>query len=706
VSEQEIELQDYPEEMTEDSAPATVPASMELAEGFAVFNVPTTGEFDRLAEVLKDVPRTGVYNSVDGYATYKVPVTRTTAPVIVGICYTFGIPVQELVVRELNGIARATTRFIRERSDTLIVETSNNDPKFWDIHNALDSIPNRDYVGASESGQRAVMIPFSGEQCELVMPLILKYKFSVSSDLYKRIRQMAMSWRKTLELSTQVYGEMEVPGFGMTLLPYQKVAVAYGLLTERFILADVQGLGKTVEALALMMAAKAMPALIIAPAIARNVWARHIEKCCSGLVAAVVTPKDGVLPWALFDVVIVSYDALGNEDILKGIQIMKRRDPGLAMVIMDESQYIKNASANRTRAMLNVVQGVRYRLAVTGTPVQNRPDELIPQLIAIGRMDELGGRAWFNNRYGQYGLSITSSLGKELNRRLRQKCMIRRTADDVAVDLRNLKAGKLPRAVEYVDMNPAYKSEYDLALTDLLSWIAQQADAAFSEDNSFSATSSSEKGDFIEKKTAAASRAETLVRLNALRRIIGKAKVSAALDWIQRFQSDNPDEKLVVFCQHREVINALALELDGVIISGDVPEVKRQAAIDAFQDDPDVKIAFVSIAAAGMAITLHAASKELFVELDWSAGKLSQAEARCDRIGQHTPVQATYLVAETGYEGSGSKDEISIDFMLYGLLEQKFAMMSAITDGDGGSSQSGDVLGELIAQLAIRAARK
>ena len=698
-------------EHTEDSLLDQIVAARQpkltYAAGKATFAVPTDDEYERLAQVVKSLPRANVdylHDPSDGFMLFNVTVSRRNAFQIIGVAHTFDIDLPELVLREMIQVSKSSARSVTEHDSLLHIEWPDEDSKAYDIKNELNAVPNRRYVGAYESGQSAVEFPFSGEQCDMCEAVIVKYKFDVAADLMHKIIAMAQSWRHTLELSTQVYSEMDVDGLGGKLLPYQKVAVAYGLLTERFILADVQGLGKTVEVIALLKAAltedSTRKALIICPAIAKHVWETHFARWLSEWTCAALGPQHPTWAWTLFNVVIVSYDSLQNATIQEGISKMKAA--GLSAVIMDESQFIKSMTAQRTRKVLDITAGIRYRVAVTGTPVMNQPDELIAQLEAIGRLDDFGGRAWFNSQWGRYGLDLDSYEARRLNKRLRQMCMIRRTREDVAEDLRNLSAGKLPRQTVYVDMDPHYQREYMKATHDLLEWIAEQADKAFSENNSFTTTTEEDREGYITERKAKAKKGEALVRLNALRLIIGKAKVQAALNYINQFHAENPGKKLVVFAEHKEVLTALATELDGVMITGDTSEQRRIRAIDEFQNDPSVENAFVSIAAAGMAITLTAAHHELFVEQTWSAGKLSQAEARCDRIGQKSPVEVAYLVAEAGITDPDT--EIDIDPQMFDLIAKKFDMMANITDGEGGAEQSGSVLDEMLKKLNEKAA--
>jgi hypothetical protein len=313
----------------------------------------------------------------------------------------------------------------------------------------------------------------------------------------------------------------------------------------------------------------------------------------------------------------------------------------------------------------------------------------------------MGGRAWFNDHFGRFGLSLPGHLAVDLNKRLRNICMVRRRWEDVAEDTRNLRAGKLPRAYKTVQMDRAAIKEYKMALHNLYAWIKTEAERAFSENVMFTEMSEDDKGAFVASKVAAAGRAHMLVLLNALRMIVGRGKIAPAMAEIDDFLADTPDKKLIVFTEHKEVLNALALQYDGVIISGDTPINARAQAVRAFQSDPNVRLAFVSVAAAGTSITLTASHQSLFVELDWSAGQLLQAEARNDRLGQAEPVQCTYMIASLG--DSMDDSETDIDAILFDLVNRKMDLIANITDGDGGQGQNASVLDDLIGQLAKKA---
>jgi hypothetical protein len=198
-------------------------------------------------------------------------------------------------------------------------------------------------------------------------------------------------------------------------------------------------------------------------------------------------------------------------------------------------------------------------------------------------------------------------------------------------------------------------AEYRLAESDLLAWLRSQP-LDLRE---------------LDAKLAAAVRAERLVRLNALKLLAARGKLTAALAWIHDFRSSG--ERLVVFARHREIQRALVERFPGALhILGEDSPARREQALRAFQepDDRSNQLIVCSMEVAGQGLTLTRASNVAFLELDWTPAKHDQAEDRCHRIGQQDAVNAYYLLAAD-----------TVDETIATLLERKRAVIEAVTDG-------------------------
>jgi hypothetical protein len=312
-------------------------------------------------------------------------------------------------------------------------------------------------------------------------------------------------------------------------------------------------------------------------------------------------------------------------------------------VIFDESHYCKDPRRKRTKAAIALADRVAddgLRLALTGTPILNRPKDVVAQLRLIGRLGDFGSGAGMGRRFrGAKALD-------RLHWNLRAHCYVRRTKADVLPQLPAKRFASVPVELDNV-------TEYRLAEADVVAWLRTQPLDLRS----------------LQAKVAAALRAEQLARLNYLRLLAARGKLQAAIAWIEDFVACG--EPLVVFAHHREVQRALVERFPGaahVLGGDDLPA--RAAAVDDFQRPDGPLLIVCSLQAASQGITLVRASNVAFLELDWTPARHDQAEDRCHRIGQRDAVTAYYLLASE-----------TIDEQMAGVLQRKRAVIDAVTDG-------------------------
>jgi SWI/SNF-related matrix-associated actin-dependent regulator 1 of chromatin subfamily A len=426
---------------------------------------------------------------------------------------------------------------------------------------------------------------------------------------------------------------------GGELKPFQRAGVRYLLRQRRAFLADEQGLGKTIEALATLEADGAYPAIVVCPASLKLNWLRELSLWLPHRSAQALTGTRGDGPVQPADVTVVNYDIVAAR--LSALSAIAPR-----ALVLDESHYCKNAAAKRTQAVQQLSTAVPRDglvLALTGTPVMNRPPELISQLRILGRLADFGSGAQFGKRFRGADAHL------RLHWHLRARCFARRLKADVLPQL-----PAKTRAVVPIELDN--EPEYRLAENDLIAWLQSQPFDLHE----------------LDAKVAAALRAERLVRLNALKLLAARGKLNAALAWIHDFLSSG--ERLVVFAHHREIQRALLERFPHALhILGQDSPAARDAALQAFQAPDDGghnQLIVCSIEVAGHGITLTRASNVAFLELDWTPAKHDQAEDRCHRFGQEDTVNASYLLA------AGTVDET-----IATLLERKRAVIGAVTDG-------------------------
>lgn len=454
----------------------------------------------------------------------------------------------------------------------------------------------------------------------------------------QEIREQHARSAGLVELSEATDAALEVSGLGGQLKPFQRAGVSYLLSQRRAFLADEQGLGKTIEALATLEAADAYPAIVVCPASLKLNWLRELERWLPARSAQALSGNGGGAEVAAADITVVNYDIVAA-------RLDELRALAPQALVLDESHYCKNAAAKRTQAVQRLSAEVPREgivLALTGTPVVNRPPELISQLRILGRLEDFGSGAQFGERFRGADAHL------RLHWHLRARCFVRRLKVDVLPQL-----PAKTRAIVPVELDN--ESEYRLAERDLVAWLRSQP-LDLRE---------------LDARVAAALRAERLVRLNALKVLAARGKLHGALTWIHDFCSSG--ERLVVFAHHREIQQAVLAHCPAALhILGADSHAARDLAVQAFQapDAAENQLIVCSIEAAGHGLTLTRASNVVFLELDWTPAKHDQAEDRCHRIGQQDSVNAYYLLA------AGTVDET-----IATLLERKRAVIGAVTDG-------------------------
>ncbi|MGZ4298911.1 MAG: DEAD/DEAH box helicase [Solirubrobacteraceae bacterium] len=416
--------------------------------------------------------------------------------------------------------------------------------------------------------------------------------------------------------------------------PFQWAAIRYALEARGTFLADEQGLGKTVEALAALEADRAFPAIVVCPASMKLGWERETRRWLPHRSVAVVHGR-GAVPRAA-EITIVNYEVVAAHH-----QGLARSRP--RALVVDESHYCKNPQAKRTQAVRRLSATVApdgLRLALSGTPVLNHAEELVAQLRIIGRMEEFGSGASFARQFrGQVS-------EERLHWHMRRACFVRRLKSEVLPQLPAKRQVVIPVAL-------TNDAEYRLAERDVIEWLRSQP-LDLSELNA---------------KIAATLRAQRLAQLGTLQRLAARGKLAAALAWIDDFLAS--DEPLVVFARHVEVQRAVLARFPWALhLLGEDTLERREAAIRAFQDSGGPQLIVCATRVAAQGITLTRASNVAFLELEWTPAMHDQAEDRCHRIGQRDAVTAWYLLAAN-----------TIDETMARLIQSKRATGAAVTDG-------------------------
>lgn len=426
----------------------------------------------------------------------------------------------------------------------------------------------------------------------------------------------------------------EIKGLKRKLFPFQEYGV--GFIQSRggkVLLADEMGLGKTTQSLAwLQYNEKALPALVICPASVKGVWENEC-KLSTELSTCVLsgTVPDKKFPKA--DVYIINYDI---------ISYWEKYLPSLQSVILDECHKIKNKKALRTKATLSICKKVNHTIALSGTPIVNRPIEFFPIINSIAPFRF--GKYWdFAQRYcgakhNGFGWDFSgSSNTEELHQKLTDTIMIRRLKKDVLKEL--------PDKIKTELILTPSPSAYITALREV-------------------------KMEWQENKTQ--SHIKDITRISKLRMAAVEDKFKECCEWIDDFLADNENRKLIIFCLHHRTTDKLMSRYKRIAVSYDGRTLTKQRdkIIKEFQETDKKRIFIGNFQAAGVGITLHASSDVLFMEMPWTPGELEQAEDRAHRIGQKNCVNIYYAI---------SKGTIEED--IYQIIKEKQEVLKQVLDG-------------------------
>jgi SWI/SNF-related matrix-associated actin-dependent regulator 1 of chromatin subfamily A len=379
------------------------------------------------------------------------------------------------------------------------------------------------------------------------------------------------------------------------------------------IIGDEMGLGKTVQALGyLILHPDELPALVVCPAVAKYVWVDAAMRWM-GLPESEIGVLSGrssceVDKKSLY---VINYDILRDwEGVLKGM--------GLRVLIGDESQYVSNQKAQRTKALIGIARKVRKRIFLSGTPIKSYPSEFFTVLNLVDPRNFPNHWAYLQRycdpKYNGFGWEFKGATNQSELRCLIQSVMIRREKSQVLADL----PPKLKQVV-CLECEPVEYAAYLDADTAFCEWV---------------------KTNVSNKKTVEAEN-----RLEGLKQLAYLAKRNSVLRWIEEFLQSG--KKLVVFASHLKALDDIQRKFSSICvrIDGSVKAEDRKIIEHRFQNDDSIQLFLGQTTAASVAITLTAASSVAIVEFPRHNADIDQALDRCHRIGQKDTVNGYFLVA-------------------------------------------------------------
>ncbi len=449
----------------------------------------------------------------------------------------------------------------------------------------------------------------------------------------ERRREAERGWLRR-EYEQKVHsGEFPQHETTLPLFPYQRAGMLHLAFKERAMVADEMGLGKTVQGIAaaalLHRMGKASRCLIVCPASLKAEWQEQIAKFTPLGCEVVYGPRSARVrayggPSAFFT--IVNYEQVRSDslDINAGL----RPD----IVILDEAQRIKNWASQTARAIKRLDS--RYAFVLTGTPIENRIDELY-SIVEFLDPSIFGALFRFNREYYQLDERGRPEGYRNLDQ-LRAKVapvLLRRRKAEVETELPD-------RSDEnrFVELTEGQKADY-ASCQDAVRVLIHKA----------------------RKRPLRREEHQRLMGHLGMMRMLcdsqfildRETRISPKLDELKAvFETAlaDADTKVIVFSEWVGMLELIRDHLERRKVgyawhTGSVPQKKRRAEITAFKEDPGCRV-FLCTESGGAGLNLQNASLVVNVDLPWNPAKLEQRIARAWRKGQRRPVQVINLIAQ------------------------------------------------------------
>lgn len=439
------------------------------------------------------------------------------------------------------------------------------------------------------------------------------------------------------------------------LYSYQRKGALFAARAGRSLIADDMGLGKTIEAIAaveiLARTVGLERVLIVSPTSLKHQWKQEIEKFCNRSVIVVegsLTKRAGIYASDSFYKV-VNYDVIHRD-----LELISNWVP--EMIILDEAQRIKNWKTRRARSVKKL--NSRYAIVLTGTPLENRLEELHSIVEFVDRF-HLGPMFRFLAEHQHVdengkviGYHNLSKIAKSL-----ESILVRRTKKEVLKEL--------PERLEknyFVPMTSEQMKHHEENRETVARIVAKWRRLGFLSETDQrilmialqNMRMSCNSTYLLDRKTDYGVKADELI--SVLEEIF-----------------ERPETKVVVFSQWLGTHELLLQRLESakrnyVLFHGRIPGKKRKDLVRQFKDNPDCRV-FLSTDAGGVGLNLQNASAVVNMDLPWNPAVLEQRIGRIHRLGQHRPVRVVNFVAQG-----------TIEQGMLSLLSFKQSLFSGVLD--------------------------
>ncbi len=426
--------------------------------------------------------------------------------------------------------------------------------------------------------------------------------------------------------------------FKNILRPYQKGGYDWLYFLKDFnfggILADDMGLGKTIQVLSLLSNEKSkngnLPSMVVAPTSVVFNWINEAGKFSPDLKILNHTGKERIkedsLHFENYDVILTSYSI-----VLRDIDIIGSKE--FNYLILDESQKIKNPNSKTSRLIKTIK--AEHRLCLTGTPVENNLTELWSQ-IAFLNPGMLGPLKKFQEAFVKPIQKSEDDSASEYLRKTVYPFILRRTKEIVAKEL-----PPKSEVIHYCKMEPGQEKIYNIWRDSIREEIIKEVETKGIKKSSFKVL-------------------EGLLRLRQIcnHPLLVKetyknksGKFEEFKDLLEKVLEEN--HKVLVFSQFVKMLEIIKAYLDKNEITYEYltgSTIHREACVNNFQTNSNVKIFLISLKAGGFGLNLTAADYVFHYDPWWNPAVEMQATDRTHRIGQDKNIFVYKFITKNSVE--------------------------------------------------------
>jgi SNF2 family DNA or RNA helicase len=437
--------------------------------------------------------------------------------------------------------------------------------------------------------------------------------------------------------------------------PYQLEGIAFLMPRHAALLADEMGLGKTAQTIIalrlLFHAGLIRRALLVCPKPLVTNWSRELRSWAEDVPFEVIT-GDAAQRRASWFVSNCPLKLVNYEILTRDAELVADEQVRFDVVVLDEAQRIKNRESKTAQ----VVRGLRRSRswALTGTPIENRPEDLV-NLFAFIDPERIP----------------PDTPAKRLPQ-LTADCILRRTKEEVMTDMP-------PKTVQdvFLELLPGQRDAYTLAEKEGVIHL-------------------NELGDTVTVQHVF----ELVMRLKQICNFDPLTGQSAKLEQLQAdlVEVAESGRKAIVFSQWVEPLETIAQALEGVgplLYHGKVPHRERQAILDHFKNDPTKHVILMSYGTGSVGLNLQFTNYVFLFDRWWNPAVEDQAINRAHRIGQKSPVFVKRFITQGTIEGRIAE-----------VLERKRALFNELIAQNGPPEPLGLTQEEIFNLFDIRARPK